>query len=271
MNTAHKKKFINLKSLQDHHDLRTYTRAGGFKALAHTLAQSADNTINEIISFGLLDRGEESYWMGQKLSLVRKHSASKKYIVCSIDENKREEFKTRFIMTSIPYQLIEGMTIAAYAAKATQGYIYIRQEDRESQKTMKKAIIKSREYGLLGEEILGNDFSFDIEVISEERDFLYGNNTAASRSEENGCRPDKMESGSDKYMSESQTVIHNAETLTNIPKIITHKRSWKRALGQMAARKQKEEHTLLSSRGTDCSLIPAQHSFEILSGTMAEK
>lgn len=213
--------------------LMHYRDFGGYQALAKALLGSPEAVIGEIGAAGLRGRGGAAFPAAAKLQMVRDNPPGERYVICNADEGEPGTFKDRFIMTHIPFQLLEGMTIAAYAVAAAQGFIYIRHEYPEAQETMRRAIAAARAAGLLGSDILGSGFSFDIEIFSGAGSYLCGEETALLSSiEGNKGRPRlKPPYPTQSGLWGKPTLINNVETLANIPPIVDRGADWYRALG----------------------------------------
>ncbi|NTV91509.1 MAG: NADH-quinone oxidoreductase subunit F, partial [Clostridiales bacterium] len=149
------------------------------------------------------------------------------------DEGEPGTFKDRFIMTNMPYQLLEGITIAAYLAGATKGYIYVRHEYPEAQRILKASIKAAETAGYLGESILGSGFSFKLELFSGAGSYLCGEETALISSIEGkkGRPRVKPPYPTQSGLWEMPTLINNVETLTIIPKIISNGAEWYKSIG----------------------------------------
>ncbi|NLI92101.1 MAG: NADH-quinone oxidoreductase subunit F [Peptococcaceae bacterium] len=213
--------------------LEEYLRTGGYAALAKSLSQGAELSLREIINSDLRGRGGAAFPAGKKIEMVRGNAETTRYIICNADEGEPGTFKDRFIMTHIPFQLLEGITIAAYLSGASQGYIYVRHEYPEAQGILIKAINQAEEEGLLGENIFGSGFSFHLELFSGAGSYLCGEETALLSSIEGKKGRPRLKPP---YPTQSglwnkPTLINNVETLANIPKIIEKGASWYRSLG----------------------------------------
>jgi len=214
-------------------DFEDYLRLGGYSGLTRALAQGPERTLQEIIDSGLRGRGGAAFPAGKKIELVRANSETTRFIICNADEGEPGTFKDRFIMTHIPFQLLEGITIAAYLAGASQGYIYVRHEYPEAQKILKSSIRTAIEAGYLGENILGSGFSLTLELFSGAGSYLCGEETALLSSIEGKKGRPRLKPP---YPTQSglwnkPTLINNVETLANFPKIIEKGASWYRSLG----------------------------------------
>ena len=214
-------------------DLELYRERGGYKGLAKALNKDQQEVINIITESNLKGRGGAAFPTGLKLKMVNKEDNCCKFIICNADEGEPGTFKDRFIMTHLPYQLLEGITIAAYAAGAENGYIYVRHEYPEAQKKIKEAIQKAESAGLLGSNIMGTGYSLHLEIFSGAGSYLCGEETALLSSIEGKKGrprlkpPFPTESG----LWGKPTLINNVETLSNIPKIIKNGADWYRNIG----------------------------------------
>lgn len=213
--------------------LMHYRGVGGFEALTKALSLPPEAIIEEIATAGLRGRGGAAFSSGAKMRMVYDNAEQVRYIICNADEGEPGTFKDRFIMTHLPFQLLEGMIIAAYAAGAQKGYIYIRHEYPEAQEAMRKAIEAAKAAGLLGDDILGRGFSLAIEVFSGAGSYLCGEETALlSSMEGKKGRPRlKPPFPTQSGLWGKPTLIHNVETLANIPAIIAQGSAWYRRIG----------------------------------------
>jgi NADH-quinone oxidoreductase subunit F len=224
---------FNLNCCCNQTELMNYQQQGGYQAFQKTLHSDSRQLISEITLAGLRGRGGAAFSTGTKLKMVHENEEKERFIVCNADEGEPGTFKDRFIMTHIPFQLLEGLTIAAYLAGASKGYIYIRHEYPEAQQTMRASIIAAQEVGLLGNNILGSDFSFQLEIFCGAGSYLCGEETALLSSIEGKKGRPRVKPP---YPTKSglwgkPTLIHNVETLANIPAIIARGAAWYRNLG----------------------------------------
>jgi NADH-quinone oxidoreductase subunit F len=210
-------------SLKDSHTLDVYRANGGYESLRKVLtAMTPDDVINEVKKSALRGRGGAGFPTGMKWSFVPKDSPKPKYVVCNADESEPGTFKDRYLMERDPHLLIEGMLIAAYALGAKTNYIYTRGEYRYLIDIMDRALEEARAAGLLGEKILGTEFSSEIYTHTGAGAYICGEETALLSSLE-GLRghprmkpPFPAVSG----LYASPTVVNNVETLTAVPDII---------------------------------------------------
>ena len=218
----------------DPEEIEEYIAAGGYEALGKALTEmSPDEVIEEIKRSGLRGRGGAGFPTGVKWEAVRRAPGQEKYVICNADEGEPGTFKDRLILEGDPHKLIEGMIIAGYAVGARKGYVYIRGEYQLSIARMQKAISQAREYGLLGDDILGSGFSFDLEVRPGAGAYVCGEETSLIESLE-GKRgwprirpPYPVTCG----LWGKPTVVNNVETLANVPEILRQGADWYRTLG----------------------------------------
>lgn len=214
-------------------DLESYRERGGYSGLTKALSNAPEVALHEIIESGLRGRGGAAFPAGKKIEMVRNNTETSRYIICNADEGEPGTFKDRFIMTHIPFQLLEGITISAYLAGASKGYIYVRHEYPEAQKILRASIQAAVEAGLLGDNILGSGFSLNLELFSGAGSYLCGEETALLSSIEGKKGRPRLKPP---YPTQSglwgkPTLINNVETLANIPKIVAKGADWYRQLG----------------------------------------
>jgi NADH-quinone oxidoreductase subunit F len=209
--------------LENSHTLDVYRQNGGYEALRRVLdGMSPGDVIAEVKKSALRGRGGAGFPTGMKWGFVPKDSPKAKYVVCNADESEPGTFKDRYLMERDPHMLIEGMLIAAYALGARINYIYTRGEYRYLINIMDRALEEARAAGLLGERILGADFSCDIYTHTGAGAYICGEETALLNSLE-GLRghprmkpPFPAVAG----LYGCPTVVNNVETLTAVPDII---------------------------------------------------
>ncbi|MBZ4663899.1 MAG: nuoF [Caloramator sp.] len=213
----------------DPENIDEYIAFDGYKALAKVLTtMTPEQVIEEVKKSGLRGRGGGGFPTGLKWEFTAKSKADQKYVVCNADEGDPGAFMDRSILEGDPHSVLEAMTIAGYAIGANQGYIYVRAEYPIAVQRLKVAINQAREYGLLGKNIFGTDFSFDIEIRLGAGAFVCGEETALMNSIEgrrgmpNPKPPFPAQSG----LWEKPTLINNVETYANIPQIIVRGGEW---------------------------------------------
>ncbi len=208
-----------------------YIARDGYKALAKVLtSKTPEDVIKEITDSGLRGRGGAGFPTGRKWESRRKDPRTPKYMVCNADEGDPGAFMDRSIVEADPHSIIEGMTIGAYAVGASKGYIYLRIEYPLAVKRMGLAIEQAREYGLLGEDILGSGFDFDIEIFKGAGAFVCGETTALVASIE-GKPPEPRQRPPRTTLWDKPVVINNVETWANVPVIINLGAKWFSQIG----------------------------------------
>ena len=211
-----------------------YFSYGGYEAFEKALfVLTADDIINEISESNLRGRGGGGFPAGRKWSQVKRQKEARKYVVCNGDEGDPGAFMDRSIMEGDPHRMLEGMMIAGLACGASEGYIYVRAEYPMAVSRLKRAIEQATKYGLLGENILGTDFCFQIHINRGAGAFVCGEGSALTASIE-GKRgmprvkpPRTVEQG----LFDKPTVLNNVETYANVPLIITGGADWYRGIG----------------------------------------
>ncbi len=204
-------------------DIGHYIVRDGYMALAKVLSgMSQEAVLDEVAKAGLRGRGGGGFDAGRKWRSAARASGSEKYLICNGDEGDPGAFMDRSIMEADPHGVIEGMTIGAYAIGSSQGYIYVRQEYPLAVENLEKAMADAREMGLLGENILGSEFSFDIKIARGGGAFVCGESSALMRSIEGkvGEPRAKYVHATDKGLFNRPTVLNNVETFICVPLII---------------------------------------------------
>lgn len=218
----------------DPENIEEYIARNGYFALAKCLTElTPEEVIKEIKLSGLRGRGGGGFPTGLKWEFASKYQADQKYVVCNADEGDPGAFMDRSIMEGDPHAIVESMAICGYSIGATKGLVYIRAEYPLAIQRLKTALAQAETYGLLGENILGTDFHFTIELRYGAGAFVCGEETALIHSME-GQRgeptikpPFPAESG---YLNRP-TNVNNVETLANIPVIITKGANWFNQIG----------------------------------------
>ncbi|WP_300449666.1 NADH-quinone oxidoreductase subunit NuoF [Fusobacterium sp.] len=215
-------------------DIDDYIIHDGYKALEKVIkTMSSEDVINEIKESGLRGRGGGGFPTGLKWEFTKKAVNKEKYVVCNADEGDPGAFMDRSILEGDPHGILEAMTICGYAVGASKGLIYIRAEYPVAVSRLEKAISTARERGYLGNNILGSDFSFDIDIKLGAGAFVCGEETAlihsmeGERGEPTTKPPFPAESG---YWGKP-TNVNNVETFANITKIILNGASWFKSIG----------------------------------------
>jgi NADH-quinone oxidoreductase subunit F len=212
----------------------TYRKGGGYETLAATLNKTtADQVIEVVKASGLRGRGGAGFPTGLKWSFVPKASPKPRYIVCNADESEPGTFKDRELMEKNPHLLIEGMIIAGYAIGSSLGYIYLRGEFEYIQHIIDKAIAEARAAGLLGENVAGSGYRFDLHTHLGAGAYICGEETALLSSLE-GYRGQprlKPPFPAVEGLYACPTVVNNTETLMCVPHIIKNGAAWYRQWG----------------------------------------
>lgn len=204
--------------------LEDYRRSGGYDAFKKALDLGPERVIREVIDSKLLGRGGAAFPTGKKWEAVhtQRHLNRLHYVICNADESEPGTFKDRVVMEGDPFAILEGMTIAAFAVGAKKGYIYVRGEYLLAAERVERAIHVAQAKNLLGENILGRGFSFDIEIRRGAGAYICGEETAlfnsieGYRGEPRNKPPFPTQSG----LFRQPTVVNNVETLINVPEII---------------------------------------------------
>ena len=218
----------------DAEHIEEYIACGGYQALAKVLFDMRpEEVVQEIMDSNLRGRGGGGFQTGYKWKQVARQPEKIRYVVCNGDEGVPGAFMDRSIMEGDPHKMIEGMMIAAYAVGAQEGYIYVRAEYPLAISRLKLAISQAEEKGLLGEHVLGTDFSFRLHINRGAGAFVCGEGSALTASIE-GKRgmprvkpPRTVEHG----LFAKPTVLNNVETFANVPMIITNGAAWYKTIG----------------------------------------
>lgn len=217
----------------DPESIDDYIANDGYQALGIALEKTPDEVIAIIKNSGLQGRGGAGFPTGIKWGYVNKTFGDKKYVICNADESEPGTFKDRVVLEGDTHAIIEAMAIAAYAVGADEGYIYIRGEYQLAIERVETAIKQAKEFGLLGENIFGSDFSFKIHVHAGAGAYICGEETALIRSIEGkrGEPRSRPPYPTTNGLWGKPTLVNNVETLANIPAIIRNGAEWYRALG----------------------------------------
>ena len=213
----------------DPENIDEYIAFDGYAALGKCLTElTPDQVIDEILKSGLRGRGGGGFPTGMKWKFAKNSVSDKKYVCCNADEGDPGAFMDRSILEGDPHAVIEAMAIAAYAIGADQGYVYCRAEYPIAVKRLQIAIKQAREYGLLGKNIFGTDFSFDMDVRLGAGAFVCGEETALMNSIE-GMRGEprpRPPFPAVKGLFGQPTILNNVETYANVPQIINKGADW---------------------------------------------
>ena len=211
-----------------------YIAFDGYKALEKVLtSMSQDDVINEVLESGLRGRGGAGFPTGKKWMFTKMAKGDQKYVVCNADEGDPGAFMDRSILEGDPHCVIEAMMIAGYAIGANKGYIYVRAEYPIAVHRFQTAIDQAREYGILGNNIWGTDFSFDLEIRLGAGAFVCGEETALLESIEGRRGQPRLKPPfpANAGLWQKPTLINNVETYANITKIILNGAKWYSSIG----------------------------------------
>jgi NADH-quinone oxidoreductase subunit F len=211
-----------------------YLAIGGYGALAKVLDQGdPQGVIDEIGAAGLRGRGGGGFPTGRKWNATRKAEGSPKYVICNADEGDPGAYMDRSLLEGNPHSVLEGMIIGAYAIGSSHGYIYVRNEYPLAVENITLAINKAREIGLLGENILGSGFDFDIVINRGGGAFVCGESSALFASIEGriGEPRAKYVHATDKGLYDKPTCLNNVETWANVPLIVNKGAQWYASIG----------------------------------------
>ncbi|MBC2865341.1 NAD(P)H-dependent oxidoreductase subunit E [Streptomyces mexicanus] len=207
----------------DPESLDDYRAHGGYTALRRAFALGPAGVIREVTDAGLLGRGGAAFPTGRKWQATASQPDRPHYLVCNADESEPGTFKDRVLMEGDPYALIEAMTIAGYATGAHRGYLYLRGEYPRALRRLEHAVAQARARGLLGDDVLGQGYAFDIEIRRGAGAYICGEETAlfnsleGRRGEPRSKPPFPVEKG----LFGKPTVANNVETLVNVLPILT--------------------------------------------------
>ena len=211
-----------------------YLALDGYKALEKVLVEmTPPDVIDTILKSGLRGRGGAGFPTGRKWDFASKVEADQKYVCCNADEGDPGAFMDRSVLEGDPHSVLEAMAIAGYAIGATQGYIYVRAEYPIAVGRLQIAINQAREYGILGKNIFGTDFCFDIDLRLGAGAFVCGEETALMTSIEGkrGEPRTRPPFPAVKGLFGKPTILNNVETLANVPQIILKGADWFRTIG----------------------------------------
>jgi len=259
-------------------DLEQYIARRGFFALAKCLEQmTPDDVVAEMIASGLRGRGGGGFPTGLKWQSCAKAEGEPKYVICNADEGDPGAYMDRSILEGDPFSVLEGMTIAAYAVGARQGFLYVRNEYPLAVVRLVEAIGQAKQYGLLGENILGRDFAFDIKISTGAGAFVCGESTALMRSLEG-----KVGRPRAKYIHtvehgyrDKPSNLNNVETFANVPAIIDKGAQWFASMGTATSKGTKVFSLVGKVKNTGLVEVPMgvslRHIIEDIGGGTPKK
>ena len=217
------RKLLRRIGVVDPESVDGYRKLGGYAALRRALELGPEAVIREVTEARLLGRGGAAFPTGRKWDSVAKAAVRPHYLVCNADESEPGTFKDRALMEGDPFAVVEAMTIAAFAGGCEHGYIYIRAEYPLARRRIENAIAQARLHGLLGQDIEGRGFAFDIEVRRGAGAYICGEETAlfnsieGKRGEPRNKPPFPVQAG----LFGKPTLVNNVETLVNVLDIVT--------------------------------------------------
>ncbi len=218
----------------DPENIDEYIAMDGYAALGKVLTEmKPEDVIQTVLDSGLRGRGGGGFPTGLKWKFCAPNKAAQKYVVCNADEGDPGAFMDRSVLEGDPHCIIEAMAIAGYAVGATKGYVYVRAEYPIAVARLQKAIDQANEYGLLGKDIFGSGFDFDLQIRLGAGAFVCGEETALMTSIEGNRgepRP-RPPFPAVKGLYNSPTVENNVETFANIPQIILKGADWFKSMG----------------------------------------
>ncbi|MEW6319730.1 MAG: NAD(P)H-dependent oxidoreductase subunit E [Acidobacteriota bacterium] len=212
--------------------LEAYRASGGYRALARAVEIGPERVIAEVAASKLVGRGGAAFPTGRKWDAVRRQPARPHYVVCNADESEPGTFKDRLLMTGDPFAIVEALTICGFATGAEHGFVYVRGEYPAAEAALARAIEQARRAGLLGADVAGAGFAFDLEIRRGAGAYICGEETAlfnsieGKRGEPRAKPPFPAEAG----LFGKPTVVNNVETLANVPDIVLEGgQAWARA------------------------------------------
>ena len=219
---AERARLLGRVGIVDPRSLDEYRAHGGYDALARALAIGPEAVLAEVTASKLVGRGGAAFPTGRKWAAVAAQGAWPHFLVCNADESEPGTFKDRVLLEGDPYAIVEAMTIAAFATGCERGYLYIRAEYPLAEERVAHAIASARDAALLGPDIAGSGFAFDIELRRGAGAYICGEETAlfesieGKRGEPRNKPPFPVEVG----LFGKPTVVNNVETLANVPLIV---------------------------------------------------
>jgi len=225
---------LGMNAQIDPTSLEDYLAIGGYEALGKALSEMTPRgVIDEVIEANLRGRGGGGFPAGWKWDSTAKAEGSPKYVICNADEGDPGAYMDRSLLEGNPHSILEGMLIAAYGIGSSEGYIYVRNEYPLAVKNVNLAIEKATQLGLLGDNILGTDFCFNIKIYRGGGAFVCGESSAlfASIEGRSGEPRAKYVHATDKGLFDKPTSLNNVETLANVPLIIRNGAKWYQGIG----------------------------------------
>ncbi len=217
----------------DPEKLEDYLAIDGYSALGKALTMKPEEIIQEVIKANLRGRGGGGFPAGWKWDETRKAEGEPKYVICNADEGDPGAYMDRSLLEGNPHLILEGMIIGAYAIGSSEGYIYVRNEYPLAVSNITRAMQQAREAGLLGKNILGSNFSFDVKINRGGGAFVCGESSALFASLEGraGEPRAKYIHATHKGLYDKPTNLNNVETWANVPFIINRGADWYASMG----------------------------------------
>jgi NADH-quinone oxidoreductase subunit F len=217
----------------DPDNIDQYIARGGYEGLAKALGMTDEQVINEVLESGLWGRGGAAFSTGRKWDFLRGAKVAPKYMICNADEGDPGSFVNRNLMESDPHLIVEGMAIGGYATGASYGYIYIRDEYPLSVERMEKAVQQARERGLLGNNVFGSGFAFDLAVVRGAGSYVCGEETGliASIEDARGMPKIRPPFPAQAGVFGQPSNVNNVESYANVPLILREGAAWYASAG----------------------------------------
>jgi NADP-reducing hydrogenase subunit HndC len=263
----------------DPESIDEYIQSGGYQALKKAVFEmTPERILDEMKKSGLRGRGGAGYPTWMKWKFTRGVASDKKFVICNADEGDPGAYMDRSVLEGDPHSVIEGLMIAAYAIGANKGYFYIRAEYPLAVERVKKALAQAYECGLLGNNILGSEFSFDIDIRLGAGAFVCGEETAliASIEGKRGTPRPRPPYPSVRGLWNKPTAINNVETLANVAEIITRGGEWFASIGTSTSKGTKVFAVTGKVRNSGLVEVPMgitlrEIVFDICGGTITGK
>lgn len=212
----------------DHDIIDSYIKTGGYDGLKKALSMEPQEVVGEVKKSGLRGRGGGGFLTADKWEVCRQECNPEKYMICNCDEGGPGTYMSRFLIANNPHAVIEGLSVAAYAIGASQGYVFIRPDYQDAIDSLQQAISEAKEQNCLGSRVMGKDFNFEVDIKLSPGEFICGEETALI-----ACIEGKRAMPSAKPPHPAQrglwgkpTIINNAETLANISLIMANGSGW---------------------------------------------
>jgi len=215
-------KLLSRVGTVDPGSLDAYRRSGGYRALARAIELGSAGVIAELIASKLLGRGGAAFPAGRKWDAVARATEKTRYVICNADESEPGTFKDRVLLEEDPFAIVEAMTIAGFTCGAEEGIVYLRGEYPHAEVRLRQALAAARDAGMLGDDVAGAGFRFDIEIRRGAGAYICGEETAlfesieGKRGEPRSKPPFPVEVG----VFGKPTLVNNVETLANVPWIL---------------------------------------------------